>query len=366
MFKEKSVIPKYYRLKDWLENYIVSHNLKENDRILSEPELHKKTGLSLGTIRRSINELVIEGILYREQGKGTFIKNIGSLKKKKINNKKIGLILPEIRSFERNRAVVIIAEDLRDYGFDIVLYLVRSERDKRDVYRRILEEKPAGILSVAVVDNVDFDYLKKVSENHIPVVLINRKLKNLKLHFVGIDEKKVGYLATSYFIKKRFKKIGIIINEPHSNITELRFEGYIKALEENNIEIKEEFIWDFNLPPFEDTEKITYLKTKEFLKSKKLPEGFFVLTFPGVIGFNKAIEERKIPLNRIFLTTAIQNKENISGIENLKGVVIIPNETVYKKASEMVRNLIMDKSVKEEIAVSPEFYDISQMESVEV
>ncbi|MCD6408117.1 hypothetical protein J7L87_03600, partial [bacterium] len=67
-----------------------------------------------------------------------------------------------------------------------------------------------------------------------------------------------------------------------------------------------------------------------------------------------------------FLTTAIQNKENISGIENLKGVVIIPNETVYKKASEMVRNLIMDKSVKEEIAVSPEFYDISQMESVEV
>lgn len=362
MFKEKSIVPKYYRLKEWLGDYIISKGLKEKDKIPSEPELQNLTGLSLGTIRRSINELVFEGVLYREQGKGTFIKNLEYLKKKKIPNKKVGLILPEIRSFEKTKAVSIIAEDLRNYGFDLVLYLVRSEKDKKEIYNRILTEKPAGILTVAVVDRVDFEYLQKIYENNIPVVLINRKLKNLKLNFVGIDEKKVGYLATDYLIKKGFKKIGIIINEPHSNITELRLKGYIEALRKNNIKENPDFIFDLTLSPFEDTKEITYLKTREILNSKKLPEALFIMTFSGVLGVAKAIEEKNIPPDKFFLTTAIQNGEKTSMVRDLKGIVMIPNEIVYKKASEMLRNLIFNEKTFHEIIIQPEFYEIKNKE----
>lgn len=44
-----------------------------NEAIPSEPRLAKKFKVSIGTIRRAINELVSENILVREQGRGTFV-----------------------------------------------------------------------------------------------------------------------------------------------------------------------------------------------------------------------------------------------------------------------------------------------------
>lgn len=44
-----------------------------NEAIPSEPRLAQKYKVSIGTIRRAINELVSENILIREQGRGTFV-----------------------------------------------------------------------------------------------------------------------------------------------------------------------------------------------------------------------------------------------------------------------------------------------------
>jgi DNA-binding GntR family transcriptional regulator len=62
---------KYIEVKNIIKKMIKEGN--PNDQITSERELTKITGASRMTIRRSIEELVSEGLLYRKKGKGTFI-----------------------------------------------------------------------------------------------------------------------------------------------------------------------------------------------------------------------------------------------------------------------------------------------------
>jgi len=56
-----------------IKEMIRSGKLKQGMRIPSENELQEKYRLSNTTVRKAINELLHEGIIYREQGKGTFL-----------------------------------------------------------------------------------------------------------------------------------------------------------------------------------------------------------------------------------------------------------------------------------------------------
>lgn len=63
----------YVRIKDWLRLEIESGRYKRGDQIPTEEELMKRFGVSRATVRRAIQELVLEGWLYRVQGSGTFV-----------------------------------------------------------------------------------------------------------------------------------------------------------------------------------------------------------------------------------------------------------------------------------------------------
>jgi len=65
-------IPLYYQLKTILLEYIKEHQGME-EPIPTEVEISEYFGISRPTVRQAINELVVEGYLYRIKAKGTFI-----------------------------------------------------------------------------------------------------------------------------------------------------------------------------------------------------------------------------------------------------------------------------------------------------
>lgn len=68
-----SVIPLYRQLETLLRERIGNGEWKENEKIPSENELCLLSGLSRMTVRSVLSELVNEGILFRIQGKGTYV-----------------------------------------------------------------------------------------------------------------------------------------------------------------------------------------------------------------------------------------------------------------------------------------------------
>ncbi|AUS97885.1 GntR family transcriptional regulator [Clostridium thermosuccinogenes] len=70
---KKSPIPAYYQLKKILLEKIKSGEYAAGSLIPSERELCETLGISRMTVRQALNQLVSEGILYREKGRGTFV-----------------------------------------------------------------------------------------------------------------------------------------------------------------------------------------------------------------------------------------------------------------------------------------------------
>jgi len=66
-------IPLYFQLKELLRKLIMDGSWTLGDAIPTERELCDIFGVSRTTIRQAVSELVNEGLLYRSQGRGTFV-----------------------------------------------------------------------------------------------------------------------------------------------------------------------------------------------------------------------------------------------------------------------------------------------------
>ncbi|MCB2296887.1 GntR family transcriptional regulator [Clostridium tagluense] len=66
-------IPLHYQIKEILQEMIENEILKPGQAIPTERELCEIQGVSRMTVNKAIMSLVNEGLVYREQGKGTFV-----------------------------------------------------------------------------------------------------------------------------------------------------------------------------------------------------------------------------------------------------------------------------------------------------
>lgn len=73
VLNSESVIPLYYQLKEIIRERVDSGEWVPGDQVPSEPELAKQFGISRATVRRAFSDLTLEGVLYRRQGRGTFV-----------------------------------------------------------------------------------------------------------------------------------------------------------------------------------------------------------------------------------------------------------------------------------------------------
>lgn len=66
-------IPLYIQLKDSIKNAILNHELKDKDQLPTESSICSIFNISRPVVRQAYNELIKEGLIYRVQGKGSFV-----------------------------------------------------------------------------------------------------------------------------------------------------------------------------------------------------------------------------------------------------------------------------------------------------
>lgn len=73
MAKHDSPVPLYVQIKDYIRLNIQSGVFEVNERIPSERQLADQFSVNRLTVSKAINELVQEGLLYTQIGKGTYV-----------------------------------------------------------------------------------------------------------------------------------------------------------------------------------------------------------------------------------------------------------------------------------------------------
>lgn len=73
MLNKQSPLPMYYQIEEDIKKRIAKQEFLPGESIPSERALTEMYDVSRMTVRQAVNNLVQEGLLYREKGKGTFI-----------------------------------------------------------------------------------------------------------------------------------------------------------------------------------------------------------------------------------------------------------------------------------------------------
>ena len=74
--RQRRTEPLYLRVENHIRGQIDGGELVPGDLIPSEPRLSKELNVSQGTVKKAIDNLAWQGLLFRHQGKGTFVSRV--------------------------------------------------------------------------------------------------------------------------------------------------------------------------------------------------------------------------------------------------------------------------------------------------
>lgn len=124
-------LPLYQRLRDTLATAVAEGQWRPGDAIPSEADLAKSHGVAIGTVRKAVDQLVAEGVLDRQQGRGTFVKrtrfNASMFRFFRFQSETGERRIPVSRILRREElpAPSAVASALRIRPRDAVIHLVR-------------------------------------------------------------------------------------------------------------------------------------------------------------------------------------------------------------------------------------------------
>ena len=258
-------LPKYTKVKQVLMDDIHAGKYPVGGLIPSEAALMQQFGISRFTVRQALAELVNEGWLRREQGRGTFICPDPGVAKTSAR-KTIALLSPAISTYIFPEIVLGIDEIAQKAGYQVIL--AHSKNSFRQEARALTRLKENGVRGVIVeptksaLANPNLELFQSLLEDGIPLVFLDSRLAGIHAPAILLNDEEGGYLATKYLLDLGHKRIGMVYKKVHQPAVN-RFQGYKRALSEVGIEIEPQLIRSFSEAEY--SMPVGYLHTKELL-----------------------------------------------------------------------------------------------------
>ena len=243
---KESPEPLYEQVKRYIIDGINSGLFKPNQKIYSESEFSSKFGISRLTVRKALDDLLHQGILFKVQGKGTFIqdprklKNSSSIK----GEPSVGIITLTLENPLVSQMIVGIEQVLYKSGFQLTFsYSNRDQEIEEEKIKTLRNNGVEGIILYPADREVDDRTLRKAIEDKFPLVFIDRYLEGYEISSVTSDNYAGGYKITEHFIEHGYRNIGFLA-PPHAGLTPIleRFRGYCQALKDHGMPLKDSLV----------------------------------------------------------------------------------------------------------------------------
>ncbi|MGV8146057.1 MAG: GntR family transcriptional regulator [Alkaliphilus sp.] len=198
---KQNPVPLYYQLKEIIQEMIENEKLNPGDLVYPERELCEIYGISRMTARKAIMALVNEGVLYREQGRGTFV-----------SEPKIKHQLSQLKGFTEEMSEKGLKTNTRILSFEVK---EATKKTKKHLYMDETNNKVIEIRRLRIVEDVPFAIEIVWIPSDMCFDLQEDKLEGKSLY--KIFEEQYGY--TLDYAKQTIEPI--VLNEYESDLLNL-------------------------------------------------------------------------------------------------------------------------------------------------
>lgn len=217
----QSKIPKYLQLAEQLRGQIATGELQPGARLLTVAQIQASLGVSQSTVDKAYALLEQEGLIVREQGRGTFVAQ--PMQAQPVRSLGLWMRIPATTDF---------------YMME-VLAGVREEASRRDVQLIWLDDtKPLRSDEVgAVLLSCDPNEAMALG---VPAGMPQVLLFHHSPEFTCIvaDDFNAGKLATRHLIEQGHRRIACLLSSDYDSISRRRLAGYQEAMQEAGLTIE--------------------------------------------------------------------------------------------------------------------------------
>lgn len=200
----KNQNPTYQRIRQYIEQLVEKNYHNPAYMLPSENYLANMFQTSRTPVQKVLAELREEGVIYKVQGKGTFIARADTPEETKI----IYALFPHIRSQFMQDIVCGMNDYFRDKNVHLMIMLTDDDpqtEEKKLEY--VMAHNGAGILFYPIITPTYHDVLIKLLLKNCEVVVVANHLAKLKFSSVHCD-----YYEQAYRVTERLMDLG------HANI----------------------------------------------------------------------------------------------------------------------------------------------------
>ena len=318
-------------------------------------QIAKELDVSISTVSKSLRDSaeISEDTRQKVQAFAklyNYKPNLIALSLKNRNTKTIGIIIPEIVHHFFATVISGIEHLANEKGYNVIVCLSDESFDKEVLNMEMLANGSIDgfimSLSKETQQKKDFHHIIEATSQGMPVVMFDRVTNDIFCDKVIIDDKTAAQDAVNFLIHKGMRKIGLITTVDYVSVGKLRTEGYLQALEQNNLGINEKLILKI-----EDIDNCTS-EIETFIKDNELDAIFAVNELFAVTAI-KAINQmgKKVPedISVIGFTDGIISKYSTPSITTVSQNGISMGQKAAKLLIDRLENEEEDEFYTTEI-----------------
>lgn len=359
MINNNSSKPLYEQIEDDIKNRILSGDLKKGDRVGSHNELSAQYNVSIITVKKALNNLINKGYLYTVVGKGTYVSEPKEENHRKFGeHKTIGLVLKNVNHPFFSMIVHSIEE--RAYELNYTLLLSSSSNKIEKEENQINHFREIGVDGLIIASlSLQYratPYIQKLHDENFPYIMISY-MHDPQYWFIGSDNEKGAYMATEHFIKLGYKKIGYVYLGKENLLTEVRRNGYARALMNYDRPYDSKLVFSYADEKYDMGEnriQLGYQFGKEFVNMENRPDALLFYGDTTALGFIKHMVEAGI---KIPDDVAVIGYDDIA-LASLSAVPLTtvrqPVKKIGRQAVDVIHKRITHQEIMNRIIYDPE------------
>ena len=270
--------------------------MKNENKNATIYDIAEKAGVSAATVSKVLNQ---KGSISSETQKKImdivsdlgYQPNPAARYLKTMETKQIMLSIPMVGDLFFLSMIQKVQSICKANGYSL---LINSTEESEDEEIKMLSNLGNNFIDGLILVSVNYTekHLKMIKRINRPVVLCSIGCEALDkfetaCDFVGVDAKKGIVLSINHLIKQGHTKIGYVGQDINCQTGRERYNGFIAAMEENNLEVNQDYVLSGEV-----NEAFGYEAGMKFLELENRPTALCVSADHIVIGMYQAFDEK--------------------------------------------------------------------------
>jgi LacI family transcriptional regulator len=196
----------------------------------------------------------------------------------------IGLLLPEFTHPFFAEIARAVAQTVRPHGYHVVISCFEEDPELEvSEADSLLARRVDGLIIASSQPPRRLELFKRIQEQKVPYVLIDRPVAGLRASYVGVDNYAIAELGTEHLIARGCSRIAHL-RGPAVGIAAERLAGYRRALAKHGIRPNSQYVVSGG-----HRDDTGYDGMRKLLGINPFPDGVFCYNDPVAIGAMRAI-----------------------------------------------------------------------------